>query len=519
MNTRFRTTGILALVLAVLLSTGCRKTEPGPTAASGDDLQQFYSELTALLEEGQTNTVIALLDAQLDDPAWSEFRGILFRNLLHMLLEAGQTDEAELRLFAVAQDEDLAPTGVGMLYSFHRQAGRGDMSDWTRRLLGAGFPESMRPQLLVWHGQALCAESLFEDLSGSWLPMVKEQTGPESAHRVLATMLRHLLSSSAHEQVEVLARQVDALFTNAAPIRSLVAVVRTESLTARREWSRADAHVRDSAGLLDDNAVLQCLQMLSRAIRKDSGEEQLAGLYTFVIDTQGDKTRSAAFAAERWIQAAIERKDVAAILDRFDKVVDRAAAPRRLARMLRDAAYIVLETGAPETKRRLMQLADTMEETLQSDSDRAELRLMRLDAAFLANDYARAIALIEAGIPDQDEGWHAMALRKLRAHLALKNGNTNEAVRHFRGFMAAVETWETPERDPATGMTYTKEMTLGFNAKRIGGLLAAAADAEGARGAYAEARAYYEKALQELKQDSAEYTLVQKEMAEIPSDR
>jgi predicted negative regulator of RcsB-dependent stress response len=83
--------------------------------------------------------------------------------------------------------------------------------------------------------------------------------------------------------------------------------------------------------------------------------------------------------------------------------------------------------------------------------------------------------------------------------------------------MATVEVSKDGDAaDPATGVVHTREMILGRNAKRIGDIYRdMAGDAESAKAAYAEARAYYNKALAS-KPDKEVVDIIQAEMATIP---
>ena len=83
--------------------------------------------------------------------------------------------------------------------------------------------------------------------------------------------------------------------------------------------------------------------------------------------------------------------------------------------------------------------------------------------------------------------------------------------------MATVEAGKDNEAaDPATGVVHTKPMILGRNAKRIGDIYRdQLKDAAAAKAAYAEARQYYQTAL-EAKPDSDAIAVIRAEMAEIP---
>jgi hypothetical protein len=142
-------------------------------------------------------------------------------------------------------------------------------------------------------------------------------------------------------------------------------------------------------------------------------------------------------------------------------------------------------------------------------------KTMLLDGAFILEDFDAAITRLEAGIPDRDEGWHKMALAKVKAHRALKNKQPREAVQFFRDFMACVLTAKDEDTsDPATGTVHTKEMILGRNAKRIAEILAAIPDPEAAAKTFDEALGYYRKALEKANPEAKR--IIEAEMAQLP---
>ena len=77
----------------------------------------------------------------------------------------------------------------------------------------------------------------------------------------------------------------------------------------------------------------------------------------------------------------------------------------------------------------------------------------------------------------------------------MQKGDIDEAVKGFRAFMALVAKTTDTQPDPTNGVVYSPDMIQGFNAKRIGDIYKKAGRDAEAAAAYAEARAFYEKAL------------------------
>lgn len=145
---------------------------------------------------------------------------------------------------------------------------------------------------------------------------------------------------------------------------------------------------------------------------------------------------------------------------------------------------------------------------------------MALDNSFVLEDYKGALKRLEKGIPEKDKEWQEMSSTKLKAHLALQEGKKKEAIRLFRKFMDYVSVeQDLPVPDPLTGIEHTKEMCLGFNAKRIGDILKSMEDKQGSQKAYKEAKELYLKALSEVKPESKEYNYIQTKIAKISAEQ
>jgi len=90
------------------------------------------------------------------------------------------------------------------------------------------------------------------------------------------------------------------------------------------------------------------------------------------------------------------------------------------------------------------------------------------------------------------------------------------AVTAFRAFMKIIaEGSEAENIDPVTQVVHTREMILAFNAKRIATLYSESGRADEAAKAFAEAKAYYEIALQNDKASPETLDYIRNEMAEL----
>jgi tetratricopeptide (TPR) repeat protein len=207
------------------------------------------------------------------------------------------------------------------------------------------------------------------------------------------------------------------------------------------------------------------------------------------------------------------------LAERLKAVLDFGLRAECVSRLYRRYFYRAVRGEDAARTEMLLQTGDRLMEGLKSEDEKTKLRQMLLDAAFLAEDYRRALKILEQGIPEYDKQWHDMAIVKVKAHLAMKEGKKAEAIEHLRTFMEYVATWDKPARDPASGVPHTKEMTLGRNAKRIGDIYKSMGDTEGAAKAYEEAGGYYEKSLLELPAGSPEWQVLKNDLEALMAAR
>jgi predicted negative regulator of RcsB-dependent stress response len=163
----------------------------------------------------------------------------------------------------------------------------------------------------------------------------------------------------------------------------------------------------------------------------------------------------------------------------------------------------------------LLELCQALAPGLQAE-DGARLSIIMLDLCFYLERFADALAIVEQKIPGRDSQWSRSLVSKIKAHLCLQQGKPREAVAHFREFMNAVAQDQADQIDPVSGTRVTKEMILGLNAKRIGDILAADGDKDGAAKAYQEARDAYTAALKGFSEGSSEYTKITNDRAAVP---
>jgi hypothetical protein len=114
------------------------------------------------------------------------------------------------------------------------------------------------------------------------------------------------------------------------------------------------------------------------------------------------------------------------------------------------------------------------------------------------------------------EGQRGTLTAKINAHLALSEGRKEEAIAQFREFMRLIEGGEQNMEDPLSNATVSKEFVLGLNAVRIADLWTSLGKEQEAAAARAEAKGWYQKALEKTKEGAELRKAVEKEMKKLP---
>jgi tetratricopeptide (TPR) repeat protein len=244
--------------------------------------------------------------------------------------------------------------------------------------------------------------------------------------------------------------------------------------------------------------------------------EGAEALVRFILDgVKGrDPLRSAA--ASIWVNAAERRVDTAEISKRLLALKDMGFQPAFVMDQS-DAVYsTLLDKGKKEDFALLYDLFDSFRAASADPNVERRCTWLLLDLGFYLEKYEEALKLVEAN-NEGDADRKSMLVSKIKGHLALQKGKTDEAVGHFRAFMGHIAKGTDCEFDPVDNTRVSKEMILGLNAKRIGDILAKAGKTEEAGKAYQEARDCYKKALDQFPDEkSKENAKVKKQMAEIP---
>lgn len=520
---------VIASTIVCLATVGCRRSDdpdaPPPKAPPPDEaapaeapppdrLGPLFSAIDQLLYAGDTNAATAKLTQAVDDPAFAAERSRLFESLIRFLLYTEQVATAqETLLAALAQEPEQAQGVVGYIYGhLERQADPAARLAWTEQLLALkGQPEIER-KAFEWRLLTL------QQIGGSdALTAAMAEAMTRFAPEVTAPMMERLaltaLANSRLEQVDLLVVQLKP--ATAGAYRDLVQALTLRLAIERAQWTQVTEQFPAAAKALPDATLSRIWRSLAAAAHKAHQEALLAPLAEQIVREQSAKQATARAAAREWLAWAKSSGDIGAIPERLELLKARKFDVRDLYELFNTYFYATIDD--PVALKAMMDFGEALLPQLDNEASLASLKTMTLDGSFVAEDYDRALRMLEAGIPKRDAAWHTMAITKVKAHRALLQQKPQEAVGHFRDFMRCIEQSEDADNvDPASGVVHTKEMILGRNAKRIGDILSDAKDLKGAEAAYAEARSYYRKALEHVEAGTPTEALIRREQEQLP---
>lgn len=527
----------LALFVAAALPFACpAEDEATPAPEANDELppeEEFveaepnplfdlFYKVDDLLTGGDTEAATEMIVGALDDPQYAKYRTDLATVVQRFLLYTKQDAKArEVFLETVRTEPETARPGFELIYSYYRNEDNAAAAlAWARELLEQPLPDDMKRLATGWLLDGLL-EAGDEDGFFAELPRLDEYE-PAQACAVAASMCK---AAYEREKFDLLAREIEAF--RAASYGKEPAMERTVMLydeltrAAKGDWAGVEAGFGDALATLEEPDLRFLLKRLVTGARRDNAEVA-ARLAETVLRSDAAKGYDGlrAIAAREWVALGVEA-DPASLPEHAATLrVLGVPASVELSAISRHF-YTILDDL--DTVRRVIAEFDELRPLLDDDSRRNSLDSLMLDAAFVTEDYERALAVIDAGIPDRDEAWHEMTRTKVQAHIALQKGDVDEAVAKFRAFMDIVAQGTETTTDPTSGVVHTPESILAFNAKRIGDIYAGAGRADEAAKAYGEARDYYAKALARAKGEGDEKGLgdetvayLEKEIAAIP---
>ncbi len=534
MNASRLSTLLMAASLALTVAlTGCgRQSKPndnpggadaaqageneGPTEI--DRLNEVFTRADELYSGGDTNGAIESLDKALADPELSGERQQIFNMLVRMMTFSGRIDDARARMLdAYANDPELASGAMGIIYA-HYLDGEGNLkaaAEWTEAVLAIPtLSPSVRRNMREWNFTSYIQLDDADKVASIAETLVRDAPAGDAV-LILQRGIDMLFDRKKPAIVEKILAQAGKTVTSDAATRNLITSSRLRLFAEQGDWASLAKALPSAAESLPDSELQRVLRrILAAATAAKPSSPTVDDLCLIIINGFTNKTQSVSVAAMQWTDNAAKATP-AELPVRLGTLVNKQFPAQLLCRIFLRHFYDVIDDVA--SVREMKDIGERLIPLAQDDDMRNSIRTMVLDSCFLVEDFDGALRILREGVGGYDSTWHEMAISKVEAHKALKENRPLDAIKSFRAFMAIVQVSKDNEAaDPATGVIHTRQMILGRNAKRIGDIYRnQVKDEAAAKAAYAEARKYYQEAL-DSKPEPEALGVIKTEMAEIP---
>jgi tetratricopeptide (TPR) repeat protein len=497
--------------LLVIALTGCRPGTPPPVeaaenaatpaaakeagsttneaASAANPLRDLFTEARDLLGEGYTNAVLEKLEQALDAPELSDDRPAIYKAITSVMLMGGRVEETKTRLAASFKTEpDLSMSSLGAVRNFYlSQDDRDSAHAWVEQLRGLALEDRMTATLTTWQVEEYLHREDGDRVCTILAAAVKSLPGERVAD-VVGSVIARVVKA---DQADLLARILDLAegVPDGAPrLVELAAVYRIELSAMRGNLPQAIAAFSDFIEAGDLAASRHLFRSLSTRARTQGDRAAVDNLCLAVLERQ----EAAAEAIQRvavttYCRAAASPEHFAEYPPRITKLLELGVVPAIIRNPFVGQYRAIIQSGDAELVRAMIGLAEQLSALVDDEQAKDAYLALALDGYVVLDDYRKAVAMVDQGFRKADSEWQAVMVPKLRAHLAMEEGHTQEAIQHFREFMRAAAV-QTPG-------SAALAQTLGMNAARIGDLWRGIGEADKAQAAYVEARAHYNGAL------------------------
>ncbi len=515
---------IICLVSATLLiMAGCRK-DPGPAATpepvppSPDQvMQEVMSQVDECMATTNRAAAIDVVGKAMENPVLKPHRGWLYAIWMDLQVQDGRLADAEKHFFDSIQDAELARAGYDVLAGYYQsQTNQALLIAWAGRVLTSKpQAELAERSFTIVLGDALAGDSFDRMLTLVGENM--DRFGGDIGTRLAGITVERLLGINRLDDAGVLIGALEKRPEPVDALRYLVARARLELAMLRGNWTAVEQELSRAMDIIPDANMAPLFDRTLARLRKEGEFKRCDGIIQGILKGADERPAVRRQAAVQWLDVVRDQQQPSVLVERMNGLFDNRLLPRSLFGLADRHFYYIMQEGSKDDLTAMIKQVERLLPLVDEVPLQTTLKGMIVDGSFVTEDYERTLSILEAGIPDRDPKWQAMALNKVRAHVDLKAGRVEEAIARFREFMEFVKTWERAEQDPSTGVLHSKEMTLGRNARRIGDLYAGLKQSDKAAAAYAEARGYYDLALKEALPESPEQKLLAKEIAELPA--
>jgi hypothetical protein len=530
-RTCFSFSVILALALSVMLSGCGRRSEQVDESRAGSEeakvdpadeaFELLRQELIGLQETGDRASLIARLRAALEDEILERYDGTIFAWLLGELsaTEEGLAEARALYMAAASENEDRLRSAYGIIdNAYLRMEDKEGVLALCTELLGKSIPQDISTR--VW--MRLCQIQIEADDFNACVeqvPTIVRTLSPVNAERVLWMTANMLLEKKAFGPLREVLTAVESQKVTDERLLRFILLAKVDMVLAEGNFAAARDLLMTEWASLPDGDLGRRMSLLIESFAAAGAKDDVDALARTVLKEMAGKKVTQRRVITTWIKGATGVGDYDRFVQRVSESLGGGVSIDVLLSPFEAGFYAIMSNGTDAQKDACVALVEDLRSALPADDEQhaPRLAMLLLDGAFYREDFERAMAVIDAGIPGQDEDLHTVLRNKVTAHLALVEGRTDDAVAAFRRHMDTVEGWKQPQVNPESGVMMYKEAVLGFNEKRIGDIYTAADRAAEAKTAYASAREYYALALALVKEDSDEHRLYTSELAEIPA--
>ncbi len=510
---------LVLVVLVGILVVGCGKKNKEVEKKSLTNMteEEFYKTVYSDLENNKTNEAIDKITQALESDNFQDKHADLFKNLMVLTLRMGNVEDAKkLILNAVENNPSYLRNGLGQVCRYYAgNADTNNLLEWTAVLVDKKVPKEFLGTVYSWRMESLFRGNKLDELI-AFIPTIVSEVSDQNVVYIMTRFSNLFINSGMYDREEALLDSISSAAEGNSVLDSFVVAAQINSLLAKNKRKEAEVLFRKNLSSMTDRDAGTSFKAMRKKPRPTAGDPD--ALTLFVLENVKDKPQTKKLAAKDWVVSPSKRGKFNLVVDRINKLMNMGIPPVDISHIYVMQFYKVAGTEDKALIAKMMATGDALI-LVVGEKDKDSVRALQLDGSFLLEDYANSIKYIEAGIEGRDEDWHKMALNKVKAHLALKEGRIEDAIAGFRAFMDVIKYGKDGEVDPSTGLIYSKEMMLGQNALRIGDLYKSIDKNNEATLAYEEAADYFTQALSIAKPDSREYALISKEIKKLPAGK
>ena len=480
----------------------------------GMDPDKLMTRANTLLQQGNTNEAINAL--MMCHEICLQQNTDRFITLMSLMLANGNLPQAEyLYQKNLFQRDRLAQHYFNTLHQYCiKQGNEQARLEWIAGLQAMTLPPQLRIQAFGWlldASRSLGPVSRVNDL----VPVCITSFDVPTSRSLLTGVITAYDTAGDQASATKVLDAINRAARRQPELRRMVKCQRVNLLFSAGQWAQAESRFKKAAKALPDGELAACFQHARVCADKARQYDMLNRLCVWILKEQKKKPATWQAAAGAWMATAKAQKAIADIPVRLETLMREGCSTTALESFYYNYWMLVVKDGQPAAIAALLQFGDRLSKTITDKEVKDRLRLMSVEGYFVLKDYERALQLLAEPLAMMTRTEQDNAVNKMKAHLALQKGNKPEAIERFRGFMDSAKAWTEPNFDPLTRLLYTKEMCLGFNAKRIGDILSSMNDVKGAQAAYREANDYYTVAQKEVRADSKESEHIKARQTEL----